>query len=133
MSRTLGVRRRRSWQRILRETIRQVFIYAVLVVAGTAFMLPFLWSLSSSLKPYGAGIRFPPEFIPKEIVWGNYPQVFRLTTDIPVDRIVYENSQNQSSPKQPFLLGDFFRKELGNCKSGGGFGKRVQSQYSATE
>jgi ABC-type glycerol-3-phosphate transport system permease component len=60
------------------EAIRQSFIYTTLVVAGTAFMLPFLWSLSSSLKPYGAGIKFPPEFIPSEFVWGNYPQVFRL-------------------------------------------------------
>jgi ABC-type glycerol-3-phosphate transport system permease component len=62
----------------VREAIRQSFIYTTLVVAGTAFMLPFLWSLSSSLKPYGAGIKFPPEFIPSEFVWGNYPQVFRL-------------------------------------------------------
>jgi ABC-type glycerol-3-phosphate transport system permease component len=60
------------------ETIRQILVYTTLVVAGTAFMLPFLWSLSSSLKPYGAGIKFPPEFIPSEFVWGNYPQVFRL-------------------------------------------------------
>lgn len=78
MSRTLRVRRRQSRKRIVRETIRQTFIYTTLLVAGTAFMLPFLWSLSSSLKPYGAGIKFPPEFIPSEIVWGNYPQVFRL-------------------------------------------------------
>ena len=78
MSRTVRVRRRRSRKRIVGETIRQALIYTTLVVACTAFMLPFLWSLSSSLKPYGAGIKFPPEFIPSEFVWGNYPQVFRL-------------------------------------------------------
>ena len=78
MPRTLRVRRKRSRKRIVRETIRQTLIYITLVVAGTAFMLPFIWSLSSSLKPYGAGIKFPPEFIPSEFVWGNYPQVFRL-------------------------------------------------------
>jgi multiple sugar transport system permease protein len=78
MPRTLRVRRKRSRKRIVEETIRQTFIYTTLLVAGTAFMLPFLWSLSSSLKPYGAGIKFPPEFIPSEFVWGNYPQVFRL-------------------------------------------------------
>jgi multiple sugar transport system permease protein len=75
---TVHVRRKRSWQRIAREAIRKLFIYATLVVFGAAFMLPFLWSLSSSLKPFGAGIKFPPEFIPKAFVWDNYPQVFRL-------------------------------------------------------
>jgi multiple sugar transport system permease protein len=75
---TVHVRRKRSWQRIAREAIRKLFIYTTLVVFGAAFMLPFLWSLSSSLKPFGAGIKFPPEFIPKAFVWDNYPQVFRL-------------------------------------------------------
>jgi len=71
-------RRRRSWQRIVREAIRQVFIYTLLGILGMAVMLPFLWTLSSSLKPPGAGIKFPPEFIPKVFVWDNYPHVFRL-------------------------------------------------------
>lgn len=78
MATVLIGRRRRSWQRIVREVIRQVFIYTLLSILGMAVMLPFLWTLSSSLKPPGAGIKFPPEFIPKVFVWNNYPHVFRL-------------------------------------------------------
>ncbi|MCS7222204.1 MAG: carbohydrate ABC transporter permease [Anaerolineae bacterium] len=71
-------RRRRSWQRIVRRAIRQAFIYTLLSILGMAILLPFLWTLSSSLKPPGAGIKFPPEFIPRVFVWDNYPHVFRL-------------------------------------------------------
>jgi ABC-type glycerol-3-phosphate transport system permease component len=37
--------------------------------------MPFIWTLSSSLKPYGAGITFPPEFIPRQFEWQNYVKV----------------------------------------------------------
>jgi len=69
--------RKRSWLPIARKAARQILIYTLLLVLGLAIMLPFLWTLSSSLKPYGAGIKFPPEFIPKVFVWDNYPKVFR--------------------------------------------------------
>jgi len=70
--------RKRSWQHIANETIRQLIVYTLLLVLGVAIMLPLLWTLSSSLKPAGAGTRFPPEFIPKVFVWDNYPHVFRM-------------------------------------------------------
>jgi len=78
MARSYGIRHRRSWQRVARDAVRQTSIYVLLLVFGVAVMMPFLWTLSSSLKPAGAGIRFPPEFIPKVVVWDNYPHVFRL-------------------------------------------------------
>ncbi len=70
-------RYRKSWKRILSDAGRQFVVYSLLLILGSAILLPFLWTVSSSLKPYGAGIRFPPEFIPKVFVWNNYPQVFR--------------------------------------------------------
>ena len=66
---------KRSWRRIVLKTIRWTFIYTALLVLGVAILLPFLWTLSSSLKPYGAGIKFPPEFIPKRFEWQNYVKV----------------------------------------------------------
>ena len=71
-------RHRKSWQRILTDTSRQTMIYLLLVGIGLAILLPFLWTVSSSLKSFGAGIKFPPEFIPKQLIWDNYPKVFRL-------------------------------------------------------
>ncbi|HXF61963.1 MAG TPA: carbohydrate ABC transporter permease [Caldilineaceae bacterium] len=62
----------------LRELFRQMVVYMLLVVLGSAFLLPFLWAVSSSLKPPGAGFKYPPEFIPTEFVWGNYARVFEM-------------------------------------------------------
>jgi ABC-type glycerol-3-phosphate transport system permease component len=70
-------RHRRSGKYILSSTGRQFLVYALLLIFGSAILLPFLWTLSSSLKPYGAGIKFPPQFIPETFVWDNYPKVFR--------------------------------------------------------
>ncbi len=71
------VRHKRSWKYILTNSGRQFLVYALLLVFGSAILLPFLWTLSSSLKPNGAGVKFPPEFIPSIFVWDNYPKVFR--------------------------------------------------------
>jgi ABC-type glycerol-3-phosphate transport system permease component len=64
--------------RFLRVALHQIVIYAMLTICGLAFLLPFLWTVSSSLKPPGAGFKFPPEFIPSEFVWQNYPRVFEM-------------------------------------------------------
>ncbi|RIK42825.1 MAG: sugar ABC transporter ATP-binding protein [Chloroflexi bacterium] len=67
-----------SGQRLLSTLAQQLLVYSLLFVFGLAFLLPFLWTVSSSLKPPGAGFKFPPEFIPKEFVWENYPKVFEM-------------------------------------------------------
>lgn len=67
-----------SSHRLLRSALPQLLVYTLLILFGLAFLLPFLWMVSSSLKAPGAGFRFPPEFIPKEFVWGNYPRVFEM-------------------------------------------------------
>jgi multiple sugar transport system permease protein len=66
-----------SWVRAARQVIRYVLIYIILVVLGVVVLMPFLWTLSSSLKPFGAGITFPPEFIPKQLYLENYPKVLQ--------------------------------------------------------
>lgn len=68
-------KRRKSPQRIARDVLKWVFIYGILIVMGAAILLPFFWTLSSSLKPYGSGTTFPPEFIPKRFEWMNYVNV----------------------------------------------------------
>lgn len=68
----------RSWKYNFKRISRQTVIYGLLLIMGTAILLPFFWTLSSSFKPFGAPIRFPPEFIPKVFVWTNYPKVFEM-------------------------------------------------------
>jgi multiple sugar transport system permease protein len=75
---TLTARRpKHSSRRILRDSLRHTIIYGLLVILGGVITLPLLWTISSSLKPYGSGIKFPPQFIPERIVWENYPKVIQ--------------------------------------------------------
>jgi multiple sugar transport system permease protein len=53
-----------------------VVSYALLVAIAGLMVLPFLWMLSSSLKPEGDVFLFPIEWIPSSPEWGNYRQVF---------------------------------------------------------
>lgn len=46
--------------------------YLVLSVVGITMLVPFLWMLSTSLKEAGAVFIFPPQWIPKPIIWENY-------------------------------------------------------------
>ena len=68
----------RSPARIARRVLKDVILYALLFVLGTLFILPFLWMLTSSLRSPGAGVSFPPQFLPTEFNWQNYPRVFQL-------------------------------------------------------
>jgi multiple sugar transport system permease protein len=69
---------RSPWKYRAQHILSRALIYALLFAFGAAVLLPFFWTVSSSLKPYGSGVRFPPEFIPSVFVWQNYPQVFEL-------------------------------------------------------
>jgi ABC-type glycerol-3-phosphate transport system permease component len=68
----------RSSQFQLRQLTQQTLTHLLLMILGLAFILPFWWMLASSLKAPGAGLKFPPEFFPKELFWSNYPKVFVL-------------------------------------------------------
>ena len=78
MATSIIVRRKRSPDRIARVVLGKAITYVLLILFGALFVLPFLWAVTSSLKPQGAGVRFPPEFLPTEFVWPNYPRVFQL-------------------------------------------------------
>ncbi|WP_274364126.1 carbohydrate ABC transporter permease [Paenibacillus thermotolerans] len=58
-------------------TIRKTIAYLFLITGSLFMAIPFLWMVSTSLKPEGAVFTMPPEWIPKEWVWENY--VFVLT------------------------------------------------------
>lgn len=48
------------------------FCYIILTVGGITMIFPFLWMVSTSLKEPGAVFTFPPEWIPRPIIWRNY-------------------------------------------------------------
>lgn len=55
-----------------------VWYLAVLVGSGI-FLLPILWAVSTSLKLPGQVFAFPPQFIPRPMVWENYVQAWTGT------------------------------------------------------
>src|SRR3954451_23269577 len=65
-------RRKRLPQRLL--------VHAVLIVLSLLFAMPFVWLLSTSLKPNEQLFVIPPEWIPRPFTWSNYPEA---TTYIP--------------------------------------------------
>jgi multiple sugar transport system permease protein len=63
-----------TWQQSKRnrEVIKKTFAYAFLIFGSLIMMIPFLWMLSTSLKPDGAVFSMPPKWIPEKFMWENY-------------------------------------------------------------
>jgi multiple sugar transport system permease protein len=60
----------------LRHNAGRFAIHAVLLSAGLLFMLPFVWSISTSLKSMNELFSVHPNLIPKTFRWDNYQAVF---------------------------------------------------------
>src|SRR5262245_7534249 len=52
--------------------LRSVAGYLALCVLGLVFMVPFFWSVTSSLKNDTEIFVFPPTWIPAQPLWSNY-------------------------------------------------------------
>ena len=48
-----------------KATPGQIVIHIVLVLGAAAMLLPFIWMLSTSVKPPEEVITWPPQFIPR--------------------------------------------------------------------
>ena len=51
-------------------------LYPLLAIGALAAILPFVWTLSTSLKAPKQVFAYPPEWIPNPIEWGNYSKAF---------------------------------------------------------
>jgi multiple sugar transport system permease protein len=56
------------------ERWRAAMVYAVLIALGATFIAPFLWLLSTSLKPDAQILKYPPVWIPHPLNWANYTE-----------------------------------------------------------
>jgi len=70
--------KRHSAQWYARQTVRNLVVYGLLIGLGAIFILPFLWSVTSSLRTPNAPLSFPPQFLPTEFNWRNYVRVFEM-------------------------------------------------------
>lgn len=53
----------------------RLLLHLVLLTVGILFLLPFIWSISTSLKPMADLFQVTPKLIPSEIRWQNYGDV----------------------------------------------------------
>lgn len=56
--------------------IANTIVYVLLIIGGAIMALPFLWMLSTSLKPDGEVFTYPPQWIPSTFAWDNYKTIF---------------------------------------------------------
>lgn len=63
---------------VLSDAVGRVVLYALLVLFGTTFVLPYFWMVSTSFKQTGYEFQYPPVWIPSPFVWQNYPDTWKL-------------------------------------------------------
>jgi len=56
--------------------LARTIIYLLLIAGGIIMAVPFLWMVSTSLKPDGEIFSYPPQWIPSTIAWENYRIIF---------------------------------------------------------
>lgn len=52
--------------------------YAVLIAVTLTMVVPFVWMVTTSLKPSGTQFSYPPELLPRDFDWSNYERLFTL-------------------------------------------------------
>jgi multiple sugar transport system permease protein len=70
-SREVGTTRSRA--------VRQISLYVLLLGGAAVLMVPFFWMLSTSLKSLEEVQSWPVVWIPSQVLWENYPEVFART------------------------------------------------------
>jgi ABC-type glycerol-3-phosphate transport system permease component len=55
-------------------TLKRAGIYGALLLGAVVVVIPFAWTLSTSLKTPQEVFTFPPRWIPDPIAWSNYPE-----------------------------------------------------------
>ena len=61
--------------RSLPHLLSRLLLHLALLTVGIIFLLPFAWSISTSLKPMQDLFRVTPNLIPSEVRWQNYGDV----------------------------------------------------------
>lgn len=60
------------------RVLKRVLLYLVLVAASLVMVVPFLWMLSTSLKPDQYVLSIPPQFVPRPLTLESYSRLFEI-------------------------------------------------------
>jgi ABC-type glycerol-3-phosphate transport system permease component len=58
------------------ETMIRIVVHVVLAALGVLYVLPLLWMVSTSLKTVRQIFVYPPQWIPRPVVWRTYADIF---------------------------------------------------------
>lgn len=58
----------------LRDSMRMIFRYVLIIIIGVPMVLPLLWMLTTALKDNSAVFIMPPQWVPKVFQWDNFTQ-----------------------------------------------------------
>jgi multiple sugar transport system permease protein len=72
-------------RRRLGEPILRAVTYVLISAGAAVVLIPFLWMLSTSLKPERQLFAYPPQWIPNPIRWSNYADAWNA---LPFDRFL---------------------------------------------
>lgn len=64
-----------SWRS--RKLTGKVLTYAVITLISCLLLIPFAWMLSTALKPNADIFAWPPQWIPKPILWRNFAKAWQ--------------------------------------------------------
>ena len=67
-----------GWTARRRRVLLNACGHLLLIGLTVIFLIPLLWMVSTALKERGQTWLWPPQWIPRPIVWGNFSQVFEL-------------------------------------------------------
>lgn len=60
------------------EVPLKILGYIVLILVTATMVVPFIWMVTTSLKPPNAAFTYPPELLPREFNFDNYRMLFTL-------------------------------------------------------
>lgn len=64
-----------------RKASSVILTHTALILFSCLFFMPFLWMLSTSIKPIEETLTTPPKWIPSHFIWENYPKAIAFHSE----------------------------------------------------
>jgi multiple sugar transport system permease protein len=64
--------------------LRNIPVYAVLIVVSVLMLFPFFWMVTTALKDQAKIFLFPPQWLPHPVEWVNFVNVFKKQPQFPL-------------------------------------------------
>ena len=64
-----------------RQATKTIATHVVLILLSLLFFMPFLWMLTTAVKPIEETLTSPPQWIPKHVLIGNFPKAVSYNSE----------------------------------------------------